>query len=106
MSELKLFETPDGRVFGGVPNENGPRALTFEARGEAAEFLRGAGYIVRVVVERIDGSGFTDNGRAVITAAMEAEARGESAREAAATVHFARAKERFDVLTEPARKAG
>jgi hypothetical protein len=95
MAELVFTEAPDGRVFASVPKEDGPKALTFDATGEAATLLRDAGYVVRVVVERLDGGAFTEGGRAFITAAMEAEARGESAYEAAAAQHFRSARERL-----------
>jgi hypothetical protein len=103
MSEMKFIESQDGRVFGVAPNEHGPKYLTFDAAGEAAQRLRDAGYVVRVVVERLDGGAFTESGREFITAAMEAEARGESATEAAATVHFRRARARLAALEAEAR---
>lgn len=95
MSERNLIEGPNGRVFSLVPNEGGPKSLTFDAHGEAATLLRDAGYVVRVVVERLDKSGFTESGQAFVTTAMEAEARGESATGAAATVHFRAARDRL-----------
>ena len=92
-SERKRFESPDDRVFGTAPNENGPKAPTIDAAGEAAQLLRDAEYVVRVVVERLDGGAFIESEREFITAVMEAEGRGESATEAAATVQCRRARE-------------
>lgn len=107
MADPKVTETADGRVFFSQPREDGETSLAFKAHGEAAALLREAGYVARLVVERVDGSAISDDGKAFVTAAVEAEALGKSAREAAASVHFARARARL--ATERAvasKKAG
>ncbi len=107
MADLKVTETPDGRVFFSQPREEGEGAMAFKAVGEAAALLREAGYAVRIVVERADGGAMSDDGRAFVTAAMEAEALGKNPREAAATVHLARARVRLAAQREAAaKKAG
>lgn len=102
---MVFTEGPDGRLFVSMPRPDGEKTLTFEATGAAARFLRETGHRVRVVVERLDGGAFTEHGRAVTTAAMEAEARGEDPYEAAAAVHFKRARERLDAKEAAERDA-
>lgn len=107
MADDKITETPDGRVFISRPREEGEKSLAFKAQGEAAELLRDAGYVVRTVVERLDGGALSDDDRAFVAAAITAEARGESPREAAASVHFARARARLAAQkSAPTKKAG
>lgn len=106
MKELVFTEGPDGQVFASLPRAEGPKSLAFEATGAAAEFLRRSGHTVRIVVENLDGGAFSENGREVVTAAVEAEARGEDPWEAAAAVHFQRAAERLDAKDVSTRKAG
>jgi len=102
---MVFTEGPDGRLFVSRPRPDGEKVLTFDATGGAAKVLRETGYVVRVTVERLDGGGFTESGREFVTAAMEAEARGADAREAAATVHFKRARERLDAKEAAERDA-
>lgn len=102
---MVFTEGPDGRLFVSKPRADGEKVLTFEATGEAAVFLRETGHRVRVIVERLDGGAFSEHGRAVASAAMEAEARGEDAREAAAEVHFRRVRERMDAKEAAERDA-
>ena len=104
MADLKVTETPDGRVFFSQPRDDGELSMAFKAVGEAATLLREAGYTVRIVVERTDGGALSDDGRAFVTAAMEAEALGKSPRDAAATVHLARARARLAAQREAAAK--
>lgn len=60
----------------------------------------------RVVVMRADGGSITDDERPIVEAALEADARGEDARAAAAQVHFAQARARIAARVPPARKTG
>lgn len=105
MAELVFTEGPDGRLYASKPRPEGEKSLVFEAAGDAAKLLRDAGYTVRVVVENLDGGAFTESGREFVSAAMEAEARGESARDAAAAVHFQRARERLAAKEAAEREA-
>lgn len=48
MSELVFTEGPDGRVHASRPTDDGPKSRAVDAHGDAAEFLRGVGYVVQV----------------------------------------------------------
>lgn len=104
MADDKITETPDGRIYLSRPRDDGEKALAFKAHGDAADVLRDAGYVVRVVVERLDGGVLSDDDRAFVSAAMTADPQGSDPREAAASVHFARARVRLAAQKAPSAK--
>lgn len=95
----KITTTPEGRVFASLPGAEGARELVYPLPGVAGELLDGAGYRARVVVERVDGGGIGDTGRAfvdgVMSTATELGTHAPEVRERAATAHFAKARERI-----------
>ncbi len=106
MCDLVFIEGPDGRVHASQPTDGGPKSLAVDAHGDAAELLRGAGYVVQVVVTRADGGSITEDERPIVEAALEADARGEDARAAAARVHFAQARSRIAARVSPTSGRG
>ena len=88
------------------PTDDEPKSLALDTYGDAAERLRGVGYVVQVVVTRADGGSLTDDERPIVEAALGTGARGEDARSAATRVHFAQARARIAARVPPAHKTG
>lgn len=105
----KITYTADGRIVASKPRADGPTQVEFPVPGELGALLQDALYQARIVVERVDGGALTERDRSFVSDAMAAAAQhgthSPEVREAAATGHFARARQRLSEAETPKKQA-
>gem|GEM_PF-1738348 len=97
-TDIKITETPDGRILVSKLHLDGPKAETYPVPGELGALLREAGYSAEIVVRRLDGGAIVQGDRDFIGDAMRAAqehgTHSPQVRERAAAGHFAQLRPR------------